>query len=140
VHEQREAGGWKLEAGQPRRPIRSFRDLEVYQNARAALRAVHEVALTFPDYEKFDLADQIRRASKSVAANITEGYALRQSAKEFKRYLRQAMASANEMEAHIEIAADLGYVTAAQCEALRSQYQSIGKQLHRLIETWRTFR
>ena len=93
----------------------------------------------FPEFEKFDLADQMRRASKSIPANITEGFALRESAKEFKRYLRIAMASANEMEVHIEVAKDLGYASAAECAVLIAEYRVIGKQLHRLIENWRSF-
>ncbi len=44
------------------------------------------------------------------------------------------MGSANEMEAHIEVAGDLGYIRAAECGALVAEYQVIGKQLHRLIE------
>lgn len=58
---------------QERRPIRSFRDLEVYQRSWALLQPVHILALTFPDYEKFDLANQVRRAAKSIPANIAEG-------------------------------------------------------------------
>lgn len=101
---------------------------------------MHEVAATFPAFEKYDLADQMRRASKSVSANIADGFALRASDKEFKRYLRSAMGSANEMEAHIEIAQDLGYVDAELAAALINEYQIIGKQLYRLIENWRSFK
>ena len=43
------------------------------------------------------------------------------------------------MEVHIEVAKDLGYVTAAECAALVAEYRVIGKQLHRLIENWRSF-
>ena len=64
--------------------IKSFHDLEVYQRGMALLRPVHDLVLTFPDYEKFDLASQLRRACKSVPANIAEGYAKRRSAKEFR--------------------------------------------------------
>ena len=111
----------------------------MYQRSREALKLVHELVDAFPDYEKFDLADQMRRASKSVPANITEGYALRQSVKEFRRYLRAAMASANEMEAHVEIARDLNYIANDAAARLIEEYQIIGKQLHRLIENWRSF-
>ena len=122
-----------------REPIRGFRDLEVYQRVREMVKVVHAVAGEFPDYEKYDLADQMRRASKSVVANITEGYALRQSVKEFRRYLRSSMASANEMESHIEVAYDLGYLPTDQFKTMLDEYQIIGRQLNRLIATWRTF-
>jgi len=100
---------------------------------------VHELVERFPDYERFDLADQIRRACKSVPSNIAEGYARRDSVKEFKRFLRIAMASANEMEAHLEAARELGYLSAEEAKRFIEEYQIIGKQLHRLIQAWRSF-
>ncbi len=64
-----------------RRVIRSYEDIEAFQRAMTLLKPAHELALTFPDYEKFDLASQLRRASKSIPANIAEGYAKRSSAR-----------------------------------------------------------
>ena len=70
--------------GEPvRGVITSFRDLEVCQRGMSLLGPIHELALQFPDYEKFDLASQLRRAAKSLPANIAEGYAKRRSAKGF---------------------------------------------------------
>jgi len=123
-----------------RRPVRSFRDLEVFERSRALQVPIYKLAEGFPDFEKYDLADQMRRACKSVPTNIAEGYAKRDSVKEFKRYLRVAMASANEMEVHLETARDLGYVTPELCARYVAEYQVIGKQLHRLIENWKSFK
>lgn len=122
-----------------RKPIRSFRDLEVFQRAKALQAPIYRLASEFPDIEKYDLADQMRRACKSVPANIAEGYAKRDSVKEFKRYLRVAMASANEMEVHLETACDLGYLSQEVSAKYVEEYQIIGKQLHRLIENWKSF-
>jgi len=123
-----------------RRPIRSFRDLEVFERSRALQAPIYKLTQAFPDIEKYDLADQMRRACKSVPANIAEGYAKRDSVKEFKRYLRVAMASANEMEVHLETARDLGYITPELAARYVQEYQVIGKQLHRLIENWKSFK
>lgn len=98
---------------------------------------MHAVVKTFPDHEKHDLAAQMRRASKSVPANIAEGYARRQSTREFKHYLRMAMASANEMEVHLKIAGELGYLSRAQVMEYAKEYNIIGRQLNRLIAAWR---
>jgi four helix bundle protein len=49
------------------------------------------------------------------------------------------MASANEVEAHLETARELGYVSVEETKKYIEEYQVIGKQLHRLIETWRSF-
>ena len=62
---------------------KGYEDLEVYRRAFAMLKPVHELALSLPDYEKYDLASQMRRAAKSVPTNIAEGYARRRSPKEF---------------------------------------------------------
>ena len=128
-----------MEAEPKHAPIRSFRDLEVYQRARAAMNEVHAIVLRFPQYEKHDLAAQMRSASKSVKNNIAEGHAKRAYPDEFKRFLRMALGSATEMESHIESAEDLGYIEAPAAKKLLEQYQIIGRQLTRLIQTWRSF-
>jgi len=121
------------------RPIRSYEDIEAYQRAMALLKAVHDLVLKFPDFERYELASQIRRACKSVPTNIAEGYAKRRSVKEFKAFLTNALGSANEMEVHLRIAIALGYVSEAEVEPTIAAYQVIGRQLARLIQSWRQF-
>ncbi len=121
-----------------RRFIRSYEDLDVYQRAMEIMPVVHRLVLTFPEYEKYDLATQIRRASKSVPANIAEGYAKKRSPKEFRAFLTNAMGSATEMEVHLKIALKLGYVGKGECSRIIGEYEIIGKQLYRLIEHWRS--
>jgi four helix bundle protein len=101
-----------------------------------ALVAVHRMALQCPEYERYALADQVRRASKSVPTNIAEGCGRRKSAKEFKHYLTMALGSANEMIVHLEIAHELGYDAPENCGAPIEEYNVIGKMLYRLIENW----
>jgi four helix bundle protein len=81
--------------------ITTYRDLDVYQRSIKVLVAIHKLVLTFPDYERFDLCDQMRRASKSIPANIAEGYGRRRSVRDFKHYLAMALGSANEMVVHL---------------------------------------
>ena len=121
-----------------RPPIRSYEDLEVYQRAMQLMRRVHRIARDLPDYEKFDLAQQIRRASKSVPANIAEGYAKKRSAADFRRYLAMAMGSANEMVVHFKIGQELEYFTPQMAGTVTAEYEILGKQLNRLIQAWRT--
>jgi len=125
--------------GRVRTPIRSFRDLEVYQRAQAAMAEVHRFVLTFPDHEKFGLVDQMRRASKSVGALISEGWGLRDSEKEFKNYLRRSLGSANEMESHLDTSQKLAYGDPGVAETLIREYHIIGGQLVRLRSNWRSF-
>jgi four helix bundle protein len=119
-------------------PITTYRDLEVYQRSMKALVTIHKLVLTFPEYERFGLTDQVRRASKSIPTNIAEGYGRRKSSKEFKHYLAIALGSANEMAVHLEITRELEYARAATCNTLTDDYVVICKILYRLIENWRT--
>jgi len=120
-----------------RMPIRSYEDLEAFQRAMALVRPVHDLALRLPDYERFDLASQIRRASKSVPANIAEGYGKRRSARHFKTYLENALGSTNEMIVHLQVAQTLCYGTEDELGNLVDRYRVVGKLLTRLHEKWR---
>jgi four helix bundle protein len=130
--------GERIETGIGRRqPIRSYEDIEACQRAMALLPAVHTLAASFPEYERYELASQMPRASKSIPANIAEGYGKRSSVKEFKHYLANALGSANEMIVHIRVARSLGYVGEGEARGLVGGYDIVGKQLARLMETWR---
>ncbi len=52
--------------------IRSFKELRVWQNAIDVAMIIFELTKSFPAEERFSLTDQIRRSSRSVAANISE--------------------------------------------------------------------
>ena len=88
--------------------ISTFDDLDVFQRAYAISLDLHRASLTFPRIEQFGLADQIRRASKSICANLAEGFGKRRrSSAEFKRYLLMAIGSADEMQVWIKYCLDL---------------------------------
>ena len=120
-------------------PLRSHEDLDAYQLSMELLVRVHALCSKLPPEEKYDLARQMRRASKSIPATIAEGFSKRASAKEFKQYMRMAMGSANEMETHLRIALRLGHLVGAGGEELIDGYNHVGRQLNRLITTWRRY-
>jgi four helix bundle protein len=91
----------------------SYRDLEVYQEAYALGLEMHRLTLGFPEVERYVLADQMRRASKSVPANVAEGYGLA-TKRNFAHFVGQALGSTNEMQVHLDFAKDLGYISAEQ--------------------------
>ena len=119
--------------------IKSFRDLEVYQESYALMLIIHKEVKKLPQYERNDLASQMRRASKSCPSNIAEGWAKRRFEKEFKKHLDCAIGSANEMEVHVEMAKDLGYWPEALCVNLLKRYQNLGGKLVNLRNNWKTF-
>ena len=100
---------------------------------------IHKKLLQIPLYEKNDLSSQLRRASKSIPANIAEGWAKRIHEKEFKRHLDIAMGSTNEMEVHIEIARDLAYWEKNFCEDLLKGYVYLGGKIRNFRNNWKSY-
>ena len=114
-------------------PVRSFEDLEVFKKAYRVSLEVHRMSLDFPKIEQYALADQVRRASKSICANIAEGFGKqRQSLVEFKRFLMIAMGSADEMRVWSRYCLDLGYIDEPVWRRWRDEYQEIAKMLNGL--------
>ncbi len=102
--------------------VSSVEDLDVFRRAYAISLDLHQASLKFPKIEQFGgLADQIRRASKSICANLAEGFGKqRQSNLEFKRYLLMAIGSADEMQVWLRYCADLEYLDQRVCARWRN--------------------
>jgi four helix bundle protein len=86
-----------------------YRDLDLYKCAHQLALATYRATSNFPDREKFGLTSQLRRAAVSIPSNIAEG-AGRSSHKDFARFLRVAVGSANELECQLLLARDLGFL------------------------------
>lgn len=89
--------------------LTGHRELRVWQDAMALVRAVYTVTKRFPADEQFGLSSQLRRAAVSVPSNIAEG-AARASKREFAQFLSVARGSLAEVETQVLIARDLGYL------------------------------
>ena len=116
--------------------VRRFEDLDVFRRAYRLSLEVHRGSLGFPRIEQFALADQIRRASKSICANIAEGFGKqRQSRVEFHRFLMMAIGSADEMQVWTLYCRDLGYVDSDTAERWQGEYREIARMLQGLSRT-----
>ena len=114
----------------------SFEDLEVFQRAYRISLEVHRASLAFPAVEQRALADQLRRASKSICANLAEGTAKwHGSASEFRRFVRIAIGSSDEMRVWARYCLDLGYIDETTWMHWRDEYQEISKMLHGLARS-----
>jgi len=120
-------------------PIRTYRDLEVYQRAYGAALEASRLTKSFPRFEQMELARQLRRSARSVPANIVEGWAKRSSAAEFKRYLQNALGSCAETKMWLEMAKDERYLGEEKYRELDEEYGQIAAKLTRLWKQWRTF-
>ncbi len=116
-----------------RKRVVSFEDLEVFQRAYRMSLEIHRASLKLPTIEQRVLGDQMRRASKSICANVAEGYGRQKRSKaEFKRFLQMAIGSSDEMRVWARYALDLGYIDEAVWRRWRDEYQVITRMLHRL--------
>jgi len=112
---------------------RSFKDLDVWKRAFDVSLLIHKSSLDFPKIEQYALANQMRRASQSVCANIAEGYSKQNHSKaEFKRFLQMAMASGNEMLVWILYAKEFDYITEDIYSQYEEEYTIICKMLNAL--------
>jgi four helix bundle protein len=89
---------------------------------------------TFPQEERYSLTSQIRRSSRSVAANIAEGFRKRQYPNMFVSKLADSDAEATETLVWLDFARDCGYLPAEHHRELAAGYEEIGKMLHSMIE------
>jgi len=90
--------------------MKDFRDLKVWHKAHQMVLACYKLTEEFPKSEMFGLTSQIRRCSASIPANIAEGCG-RLGNSELHRFLQMSCGSANELEYHLLLAKDLGYIS-----------------------------
>lgn len=109
----------------------SYKNLNVYQDAKAFVVVVYKLLDSFPDTEKFALCNQIRRAAISVTSNIAEGVS-RTSNKEKVHFLEIAYASMMEVDSQLDVSVDLGYITKEQYNTIEEKIDGIARQLSAL--------
>lgn len=122
--------------------IKSFQDLVVYQSLYKAMQIViTEIVPVLPREEKFDLADQLRRASKAAPALIAEGFAKRYQKNNWKKYINDTLGECNEMIHHLSICIDVypSYTDVKKCEEVREMYDIVCRQLTRLGQSWQNY-
>jgi len=106
--------------------LKTFEELECYRAARELRRRISQIVASFPRSEEFRLSDQIIRSSRSITANIAEGFG-RYHHLESAQFYRQARGSLSETLEHLNTAADEGLIGEKEYAALREL----------VAETWR---
>lgn len=116
--------------------IASYKELRVYQKSYHLALQVHQRTLNFPDFERYELGSQLRRAAISIPLNIAEGYGKKSSTADFKRFLLMTQGSKDEVKVLIEISKDLGYIEENIFQSIYGAYDELGKQLYAMIQKW----
>jgi four helix bundle protein len=113
----------------------TFRDLRCWQKALELALSTYHFTKNFPKEEMFGLTSQMRRAAVSVVSNIAEGKG-RSSEKELLRFLANARGSLFEVEAQVELAERLCYLSQDQAHTLLTEASEAGKLLNGLIRAY----
>ena len=111
-----------------------FRDLIVYQKARAVAKDVFEASKRFPKEETYSLTDQVRRSVRSIGAQVTEAWAKRRYERHFISKLTDSDGEQQETQHWIETAGDCGYLSKPEVARLVSQLSEVGRMLNSMIQ------
>jgi len=126
---------------QNKKPIHSFKDLEVYCNAyQAMMEVMIRILPELPVAERYDLKDQISRSCKAIPRLIAEGYAKRHQKLGFQKYLDDALAESNEMIVSLEQVKDIYGIEVDLCNQLINTYDKSSRQLYNLSTAWTNFK
>lgn len=116
--------------------IKDVTDLEVYNEANRLLLKLYELLCLLPKSE-LDLEWQIKRAAKSISANIAEGFGKRHFGKEFRRYLLNALGSSDEVISHLRTLLLIVPVLSDKVNPLLNEYKLLSKRINSLHKNWR---
>jgi four helix bundle protein len=116
--------------------VADFRKLRVWHAAQTLAIDAHRISRRVRGANTIALRDQLTRAAMSVPANIVEGSA-HTSPREFARFVQYALASASELEGHMQLARDLQFISEQDFRALLGSIQIVRKMLHGLLKVLR---
>jgi four helix bundle protein len=109
----------------------SYRNLEIFVLAKDLAVKTHRMTLEeLPKFELYETGSQIRRSSKSVVANIVEGFGRRRYKKEFLQFLTYALASCDETKVHLEILCETGSLANGTGSLLTNGYNELWAKLY----------
>ena len=117
--------------------MRNFKELEVWKDARILTKDIYLLSKSLPEEEKFGLISQIRRCVISIPVNIAEGSA-KDSQKDFLRYLQISLGSAFELESHLILCIDLGFLNKEITELHIQTIERLQKRISSLIKYVKT--
>ena len=121
------------DAAMQKAAAQGYRALKVYQLAYTLAMEIFKESRAFPQDERYSLTSQIRRASRSVAANIAEGYRKRQYPNMFVSKLADSDAEATETLVWLDFARDCEYLSQEHHRELTAGYEEVGRMLNGMI-------
>ena len=111
----------------------SFRELKVNQKAFAFAMKIFETTKNFPNEEKFELTDQIRRSSRAICRAIGEGYRKRQYPRHFSSKMSDADMENSENQISLDFARSCNYIGDKDYHSLIERSEEIGRMLNHMV-------
>jgi len=111
----------------------SFKSLRAYELAFQLAMDIYEVTKSFPKEERYSLTDQIRRSSRSVCANIAEGYRKRQYQAHFISKMSDSDMENSETHVWLDFSLNCGYISKEAYREFMERNNEIGKLLFFMI-------
>jgi four helix bundle protein len=108
--------------------LRNYRDLQVWSKAYALTLELYKVSREFPRDELYGLTAQLRRSATSIGANLAEGCGRRGNS-EMARFVKIALGSASELDHHLLLSRDLGFMRADDYQHCARELTSLRKML-----------
>jgi len=119
--------------------IKTLQDLEVFNLSYTFAMDVFTISRNFPKEERYSLTDQIVRSSRSIAANISEGWGKRTYGNDFKRHLIYAVGSLEETKTWLLLAKDCCYIDPTVYDCFYKKCDELGARIYKLYENWKTY-
>jgi len=119
--------------------LNSVRELEVYKLAFATAMDIFKITKGFPKEEMYSLTDQMRRSSRSVCSNLSEGWRKRRYKAVFMNKLTDAAQEAAETQTWLEFSLACDYISKSDFERFDEQYEHIFAMLNSMETKVDTF-
>ncbi|HVK96881.1 MAG TPA: four helix bundle protein, partial [Flavisolibacter sp.] len=118
--------------------IKTLSDLDVFNLSYKYANEIFIITRSFPREEIYSLTDQVIRSSRSIAANIAEGWGKRTYENEFKKHLVYATGSLEETKVWLLFSKDCKYITTEKFQELFLSSDELGAKIYKLYQTWKT--
>ena len=119
--------------------IKAVVDLDVFKLSYQLAMEIFKTARSFPREEKYSLTDQVVRSSRSISANIAEGWGRCTYENEFKKHLVYAMGSLEETKVWMTFARDCSYIDETTFKTFINTLNELGSKIYKLHDNWKTF-
>lgn len=115
--------------------MKSYRDLEIYNESKTLAIEIHKISLSFPKFELYEEGNQIRRSSKSVTSQIVEGYGRRRYKADFIKYLIYAQSECDETIVHLYFVFETESLKDETLYLrLKTEYNTLSKRINKFIQ------